>query len=100
MSIDNHIAQAKKLVNELTRAEREEREAFNALRKAKENYEYRKARLIIAESQFNDDYTMDEFEDAIQLVERQMLADMKRITNEIKFREWEKQEDLREVRIK
>ena len=100
MSIDDKIAEAKRLVNELTRAEREEQKAFDLLTRAEKEWEYSKARLIIAESQFNDDYTMEEFEDAIQLVEQRMLADMQKIVNEQKFRQWEKQEDLREVRIR
>lgn len=90
MNIDDTIAEAKKLVNELTRAEREERKAFDLLTRAEKEWEYSKARLIIAESQFNDDYTMEEFEDAIQLVEQRMLADMQKIVNEQKFRQWEK----------
>ena len=90
MSIDDTIAEAKKLVNELTRAEREEQKAFELLTRAEKEWEYSKARLIIAESQFNDDYTMEEFEDAIQLVEQRMLADMQKIVNEQKFRQWEK----------
>ena len=90
MSIDDTIAEAKKLVNELTRAEREEQKAFDLLTRAEKEWEYSKARLIIAESQFNDDYTMEEFEDAIQLVEQRMLADMQKIVNEQKFRQWEK----------
>tara|TARA_R110000803_G_scaffold29729_1_gene67615 strand:- start:422 stop:694 length:273 start_codon:yes stop_codon:yes gene_type:complete len=90
MNIDDTIAEAKKLVNELTRAEREERKAFDLLTRAEKEWEYSRARLIIAESQFNDDYTMEEFEDAIQLVEQRMLADMQKIVNEQKFRQWEK----------
>ena len=90
MNIDDTIAEAKKLVNELTRAERQERKAFDLLTRAEKEWEYSKARLIIAESQFNDDYTMEEFEDAIQLVEQRMLADMQKIVNEQKFRQWEK----------
>ena len=90
MSIDDKIAEAKRLVNELTRAERGERKAFELLTRAEQEWEYRKARLIIAESQFNDDYTMEEFEDAMQLVEQRMLADMQKIANEQKFRQWEK----------
>ena len=74
----------------MTRAEREEQKAFNSLEKAGKEWEYRKARLIVAESQFNDDYTMEEFEDAIALVEERLLADMKKIVNEQEFRQWEK----------
>jgi hypothetical protein len=78
MSIDDHIAQAKTLVNNLQRATRDEELALKRLQEAQEDYIVAQARLAITDGHFYNTIDSEDYRDATEVLLVRTLKNLRR----------------------